>query len=128
MTELGRAAGLSAAEVMHGHVTTIPGSVTVGEVREYFAASGSRRLALLVDGERYVGSIARSGLPEEADGAVPAARYAVHEPTILPDAPADRARELALAASIRRVPVVDEAGTLLGIVAIDEQHVRFCGT
>ena len=51
MTELREAEGLTAANVQHRHISTLSTSVTVREVREYFAASASRRVALLADGD-----------------------------------------------------------------------------
>jgi CBS domain-containing protein len=127
MTQLHEIDGLSAADVMHRRVTTLPASSTVGELREYLGASGSRRLAILVEGERYVASIPGADLPEDAEGSELAASHAIEVPTIGPDASAEEARDLALSLPTRRVPVVDDAGTLLGIVAIDEHHTRFCG-
>src|SRR5689334_9002467 len=128
MTKLHEIDGLSAADVMHRQVTTLPASATVGELREYLGASGSRRLAILVDGERYVAAIPGADLPEDADVSELAASHAVEVPTIGPQASAEEARDLALSLPTRRVPVVDDAGTLLGIVAIDEHHTRFCGS
>ncbi|MCW2953591.1 MAG: hypothetical protein JWQ48_2761 [Conexibacter sp.] len=127
MTLLSDVAGLTAADVVHRRLSNLPVSVTVGEMREYFAASSSRRLAVLVDGDRYAGSIAAATLTDEIDAAAPAADYASHEPTIDPRASAVAARDLALAQPSRRLPVVDDAGTLVGIVAIDQQLERFCG-
>jgi CBS domain-containing protein len=128
MTELWEAEGLTAAEVMHRRVSTLPASATVREVRDYFAASTSRRLAVLADGERYVGSIPAADLPAEIDSADPAAVHAVSVPTVGPRAPAVDARELALEHPSRRVPVVDDSGALVGIVAISKDRSRFCGT
>jgi len=128
MTRLHEIDGLSAADVMHRRVTTLPASVTVAELREYLGESGSRRLAILVEGERYVASIPGADLPAGADPGDRAADHAVEVPTIGPDASAVEARDLALSLPTRRVPVVDDGGTLLGIVAIDEHHTRFCGS
>jgi CBS domain-containing protein len=128
MTDLHEAEGLTAADVMHRHISTLPASVTVREVQEYFAASASRRVALLVDGERYLGAIPATGLPAEIDPAGPAAVHAVLGPTVSPQAGAVNARELALADPTRRVPVVDDSGALVGIVAITNDRSRFCGT
>jgi len=127
MTKLHEIDGLSAADVMHRHVTTLPASATVGELREYLGASGSRRLAILVEGERYVASIPGAEVPADADPGQRAVDHAIEVPTIGPDASAEEARDLALSLPTRRVPVVDDAGALLGIVAIDERHTRFCG-
>lgn len=128
MTELCEAERLTAAEVMHRRISTLPASVTVRDVREYFSASASRRLAVLADGERYLGSIPAAALPADIDSADPAAVHAVFGPTVSPQAPAVRARELALEHPTRRVPVVDDKGVLVGIVAISKDRSRFCGT
>ena len=128
MTELREAEGLTAADVMHRHISTLPSSVTVGEVREYFAASASRRVALLAEGNRYLGLIPASDLPADIDPTGSAAVLAVPGPTVRPQAPAVHARELALEHPTRRVPVVDDTGTLVGIIAVNEQRSRFCGT
>jgi CBS domain-containing protein len=113
---------------MHVHVSTLAATATVREVRQYFEGSGSHRVALLVDGERYAGSVTVMGLPPDAPDDAPAASFAALEPVIAPEAPADEARDRTLAEPTRRLPVIDEAGRLVGIVAIDERHTRFCGT
>jgi CBS domain-containing protein len=128
MTELREAEGLTAAEVMHRHISTLPASVTVGELREYFAESASRRVALLADRERYLGSIPATDLPADVEPAGPAAAHAVPRPTVSPQSPAVDAREVALAHPTRRVPVVDDSGALVGIIAISKDRSRFCGT
>jgi CBS-domain-containing membrane protein len=128
MIDLREAEGLTAADVMHRHVSTLAASVTVGELREYFAASASRRLALLADGERYIGSISAEDLPARIDPGELAAALAVPGSTVGPRASAADARELARGHSTRRLPVVDESGALVGIIAVNEQRSRFCGT
>jgi CBS domain-containing protein len=119
---------LTTADVMHRHLTTLPPDTTVAELREYFAASGSRRLALVADAGTYVGSIEPSSLPREADGASPIANFATLPTTIAPDTPAAEARDRGLATPSRRLPVVDEAGRLVGIVAITRNLDGFCGS
>jgi CBS domain-containing protein len=120
--------GLTAADLMHRRLTTTPAATTVGELREYFAASSSRKLALVVDGERYVGSIAASALPAAADPGEPVAAYATPAPTVRPHHPAVSARDLAIEQPSQRLPVVDDGGALVGIVAIASQGRGFCGT
>ena len=127
-TRLDEAAGLTVADVTHSDFKALPASATVGEVRAWFAASESRRLALLAGEGRYVGSL----VPEDVAGEVDPARLAVElarrEPTVAPDEPASRGEELALRTDTRRVPVVDHDGRLLGIVAVTPDLQRFCGT
>jgi Mg/Co/Ni transporter MgtE len=128
VTKLNEVDGLTAADIVHRRLTSLPASTTVGELRDYFAASASRRIALLVDGDRYAGSIAASALPDDADATAVAADYAVREPTIEPQAPASTARDIALGDPSQRLPVVDAEGALVGIVAIDMRREGFCGT
>ena len=59
---------------------------------------------------------------------MPASEFSERGTTVPPTAPADEARDLALAEPSKRVPVVEDDGTLVGIVAIDITLTRFCGT
>jgi CBS domain-containing protein len=127
MTQLSAVDGLSAADIMNRQVSTVPSSATVDELRAYFAASTSRHLAVLVDGERFAGAIAASTIPDAADAASAAVDYATLEPTIDPSASAEAARDLALRQPTLRLPVVD-GGRLVGIVAINARRDAFCGT
>jgi Mg/Co/Ni transporter MgtE len=127
-TRLEEAAGLTVADVVHRKFSALPASATVAEVREWFAASTSRRMAFLTDGERYVGSLS----PDDVDGAsdpdAPAAGVAHDGPTVPPDAPAAEGERLALRTDARRVPVVDHDGRLVGVVSVTEDLQAFCGT
>jgi len=49
-------------------------------------------------------------------------------PTVTPETSAVEARDLALGLPTRRLPVVDEQGRLVGIVAIATARTHFCGT
>jgi CBS domain-containing protein len=126
-TRLDEAAGLTVADVTHSRFTALPGSATVGEVREWFASGDGHRMALLADDGRYVGSLVPDDLAG-ADAAGAAAELARRGPTVAPDEPASRGEELALRDGNRRVPVVDADGRLLGIVAITTDLQGFCGT
>jgi CBS-domain-containing membrane protein len=119
---------LTVADVMHRHLTTTPVATTVDELRAYFAASGSRRLALIVDDGRYVGSIEAAALPADADGAATLGDHAVRGGTIGPGELATEARERGVADPSRRIPVVDDAGRLVGIVAVTRTLDGFCGS
>jgi CBS domain-containing protein len=124
---LDEAAGLTVADVTHSRFKALPADTTVGEVREWFAASESRRMALLADDGRYAGSLVPADLAGESDPARPAAELAQSRPTVAPEDPASLAEELALSTETRRVPVVDRDGRLLGIVAITADLQGFCG-
>jgi CBS domain-containing protein len=126
-TRIDEAEGLTVADITHAKFTALPATATVGEVRDWFAASASRRQAFIADGERYAGSLTLADLAG-ADAGRPAVEVAQDGPTVSPAAPATTGRDLALETDARRVPVVDDDGTLLGVVAVTGDLQSFCGT
>jgi CBS domain-containing protein len=127
-TKIDEAAGLTVADVIHGRFSALPATATIGEVRDWFAASTSRRMAFLADDGRYAGSLVPEDLAGDVDPARPAAGVAQLGPTVLPDAPATEGEQLALQTPARRVPVVDGDGRLIGVVSVTEDLQAFCGT
>ncbi|MFP5363881.1 MAG: CBS domain-containing protein [Thermoleophilia bacterium] len=120
--------GLTVADITHVRFSALPAGATVGEVREWFAQSTSRRLAFVADGDRYLGSLTPADVAGDVDGTRPALDVAQDGPTVAPEAPATTGRDLALLSEARRVPVVDAAGLLLGVVAVTGDLQSFCGT
>lgn len=120
--------GLTVADITHVRFSALPAGATVGEVREWFAQSTSRRLAFVADGDRYLGSLTPADVAGDVDGTRPALDVAQDGPTVAPEAPATTGRDLALRSEARRVPVVDAAGLLLGVVAVTGDLQSFCGT
>ena len=127
-TRIDEAATLTVAEVIHRRFTTLPATATIGEVSEWFAASSSRRMAILADDGRYAGSLTPADLVGGLDVSRPAVEVATQGPTIAPEAPARAGEELALLTDARRVPVVDGDGRLLGILSVTGDLTSFCGT
>jgi CBS domain-containing protein len=127
-TRVDDAAALTVADVIHKRFTTLPASATIGEVSDWFAASTSRRMAVLADDGRYAGSLTPADVTGDADRARPAAEVAKQGPTIAPDAPARAGEKIALLTDSRRVPVVDHDGRLLGILSVTGDLTSFCGT
>jgi CBS domain-containing protein len=125
---LEEAAGLTVAEVTNTHAHPFAADVTIGEVQAWFASSSSHRMALIADEDRYLGALVPGDLDPAADPTRPAADVARPGPTVSPRDPAQRAEELALATDARRVPVVDDDGRLLGVVAITSDLQGYCGT
>ena len=126
--KIGEAGGLTVAAVMHAQFTVMPATATVAEVRDYFAASSSRRLAVVAeDNGVYVGVLTPAQLIG-GDPARPAADLADPGPTVSPGEPAETGRDLALGTDSRRVPVVDDDGRLVGILAVTSDLQCFCGT
>jgi CBS domain-containing protein len=120
--------GLTAADVVHSRLTSMEAGATVAEARAYFTESSSHKLAVVADGERFVGSLTASSIPDDAPDDARAADFASAEPTVAPDEPAARARDLALSEPSQRLPVVDGDGVLVGVVAITTDRAAFCGT
>jgi CBS-domain-containing membrane protein len=122
------AAELRVADVIHKRFSALPADATVAQVRDWFAASSHRRMAFLAENGRYVGSLRRADLDGGFDAARPARDLARPGPTVSPDAAARTAYELATTTDARRVPVVDQDGTLLGVVGVTDDLAAFCGT
>ena len=127
-TQIDDAAGLTVADVIHAKFSALPATATIGEVRDWFALSTSRRMAFLADGERYAGSVTPEDLAGDLDPTGPATEVARLGPTVLPDAPATHGHEVALQTAARRVPVVDHDGRLLGVLSVTTDLTGFCGT
>ncbi len=127
-TPLVEASELTAAQVVHKRFSALPADATVTQVRDWFAASSHRRMAFLADNGRYAGSLTRDDLTGELNPADLATRLARTGPTIRPEAPARAGYELAIATPARRVPVVSEDGTLIGVIGVTDDLTAFCGT
>jgi Mg/Co/Ni transporter MgtE len=120
--------GLTVQAIMHSHPSALPASATIGDVRDYFAASASRRLALLVDEDGvFAGSLTPAQLTT-GDPARPAVEVAERGPTVTPGEPAVTGRDVALQTDTRRVAVVDDRGRLVGVVAVTGDQGSFCAT
>jgi CBS domain-containing protein len=127
-TRIAESADLTVADVLHEKFSALPVTATIGDVRDWFAASDSRRMAFLADGARYAGSIPRERVSADVDPSSPAADVALDGPTVPPEASAVDASEIALQTDARRVPVVDHDGRLLGVVSVAHDLTSFCGT
>lgn len=127
-TAIADAAELTVADVTHKQFSALPADATVGDVRAWFDASAHRRMAFLADGETYRGSLTREDVADGVDMSKAAADVARQGPTVAPSATARLACELALQTDARRVPVVDPDGRLVGVVAVTEDLLGFCGT
>ena len=86
-TQIDDAAGLTAADVIHAKFSALPATATIGDVRDWFAESTSRRMAFLADGERYAGSVTPEDVAGDIDTTRAATEVAALGPTIAPEAP-----------------------------------------
>ena len=119
---------LTVRDVLHAKLSALDAKSTIADVRAYFAASASRRQAFVVDDGRYVGSLTLAQIEGERDPDRLAAELAERGTTIDPDAPATVGRDLALQTDARRVPVIDDDGRLIGVIAVTGDLTSFCGT
>ncbi len=110
--------GLTTADVMHADTESLPPDVTVGELREWFAHSVSRRLAVIAGDGRYGASLTPADITVDLADDRPAMEIAHDRPTVSPDMPALTARDVVFASDARRVPVVDGEGRLHGVLAV----------
>jgi CBS-domain-containing membrane protein len=117
--------GLVVADVMHDEVGALPAAATVAHAREWFAPSVSRRLAIVADGDRYVGVLTPADVTTEVSADRPLAVVARAGDSVAPDAPAATGLAVVLASAARRVPVVDADGRLHGVLAITADGKHF---
>ena len=117
--------GAVVADLMLRDPKTVPGDATVAEVRQVLG-NPRVQLVLLADGPVFRGAITE--LPSDAEPEGVALDFAVPSPdTIAPDEPAATAFARAAANPDRRVIVLDEHGTLLGLLCLNSTRTRFCG-
>jgi CBS domain-containing protein len=101
-------------------------SLTVGELRAAFADDHVHML-LLVDAGRLLGTAVRGDVPADASGSEPALAFArTAGRTVAPDEPVAGVREAMLADGARRMAVVDDTGTLLGLLCLKRHLGGFC--
>jgi Mg/Co/Ni transporter MgtE len=119
---------LPVGAVMHEKWSALPAGSTIADARDYFAASKSRRMALVVDADGvYAGALTPADLVDGPPERL-AAEVADRGPTVVREQPATTGRDLALLTDSRRVPVVDDGGRLIGVVAVTGDLEHFCGT
>ena len=106
---------LTAGDVMHREFPTLSPSATIADLRAYFAADDARRLALVVEGKRFIGSISRAEVPADGDGGRTVIGLVRRDPLAWVFDSAKSVRDKALAHPSRRVPVIDGTGGLAGI-------------
>jgi CBS domain-containing protein len=101
-------------------------SLTVGELRAAFADDHVHML-LVVDGSRLVGALVRGDAPESAASVEPALPFAtLAGRTVDPTTRADVVRAEMVATGVRRLAVVDDDGTLLGLLCLKRHLDGFC--
>ena len=117
--------GQLVTDVMLSKPKTLPTDATVRQVRALLGNT-SVQMVLLADGGIFQGAI--TDIPSDAPDDADAIAFAdPHPDSIAPSASADAAFEITAGNPHRRVVVLDERRTLIGLVCLNETRTRFCG-
>jgi predicted transcriptional regulator len=117
--------GQLVTDVMLRSPKTLRSDATVEQVRELLR-NASVQMVLLADGDSFRGAITE--IPDDAAAGEAAIAFADRDPeSIPPSASAEAAFELTARNPHRRVVVLDERRTLVGLVCLNEARTRFCG-
>ena len=115
----------SVADLMLKSPKTLTGDATVQEVRAVLA-NPRVQLVLLADGRTFRGAVTE--IPEDADPQAAALQFAQAEPELIaPGESAAVAFSRARQNPERRLIVIDEPETLLGLVCLNRAGTGFCG-
>ena len=118
--------GRIAADLMLRDPKTLPGDASVGDVRAQLA-NPKVQMVLLAESGKLVGAV--TAIPDGAAADEPAVDHADPNPdTISPSESAIAAFDRAVANPNRRVIVVDDDGSLLGLLCLNVSRTRFCQT
>ena len=114
------------SDVMLRRPKTLAADATVADARAMFE-NKSMQLLLLVDDGRFVGAVSR--IPEDAEAELPVAGFTDDAAPITTEAdlPVTVALERLGHQPGGRLIVVDEDGTLLGLVCVTASGQDFCG-
>jgi CBS domain-containing protein len=122
---LDEAAVLTVGEVMISRPKTLPAEATVADARRMFE-NASVRTALLADDGRYAGELTRADIDGADDAAAVVDLAARGRETTRPDDTVADALARMDAAGTDRLAVVDEDGTLRGLVCLSRSHGQLC--
>ena len=116
--------GETAADLMLRRPKTLPIDSTVRDVRAVLD-NPHVQMVLLVDGESFGAAITE--IPQDADPEVSARAYASSDVvTMSPAAAAEDAFARTAESPFRRVVVVGDDGTLLGLLCLNASRTHFC--
>jgi CBS domain-containing protein len=119
-------AGPTVADVMMSEPHTNAADEPVAAARDKLAKS-SVKLLVVVDGDRFTGTVARDDLPPEGDdNEILAAIARRDRPQLAPGDPVEQALRLHADSGAERIPVVDDDGILRGLVCLNSGTTYFC--
>jgi CBS domain-containing protein len=119
-------AGPRVEDVMLRGPRTVAPETTVAEARETFE-NPRVRLLLVARGDAFIGVVTRETIGDELGGDVTLEALTTDGGALVdPADPVDRAVELLELKQTDRLPVVEEDGTLVGLVCFNRRHGHFC--
>ena len=117
-------AGPTVNDVMMRGAETVGPATPLAAARDVFV-SPRKKLLLVTDGERFLGTLTPGDVPAEGDGPIePHVR--ADTPRVAPEDPVARALEIVETHGLTRIPVVDASDRLLGLVCFNASHEAFC--
>jgi CBS domain-containing protein len=117
-------AGPTINDVMMRDAETVGPATPLADARDVFT-SPRKKLLLVTDGERFLGTLTPDDVPDRGDGPIePHVR--ADTPRVAPEDPVAKALELVATEGMTRIPVVDSSDRLQGLVCFNASHEAFC--
>jgi len=116
-------AGPTVSDVMMREAESVGPDMPLADARAFF--SPRKKLLLVTDGERFLGTLTPADVPDEGEGPIePHVR--ADSPRVTPEDPVARALEIVETTGMTRIPVVDASDRLQGLVCFNASHEAFC--
>jgi CBS domain-containing protein len=116
-------AGPTISDVMMRGPETVDPATPLADARTVFS-SPRKKLLLVADGDRFIGTLTPADVPESGDGPIePHVRDDM--PHLSPADPVSRALELVEREGLTRIPVLED-DRLVGLVCFNTSYEAFC--
>jgi CBS domain-containing protein len=116
-------AGPTVSDVMMREAESVGPDMPLADARAFFTPR--KKLLLVTDGGRFLGTLTPDDLPESGDGAI-GPHVNADPPRVTPDDPVSAAMALVEGEGMTRIPVVDASHQLQGMVCFNRSHEAFC--
>jgi len=116
-------AGPTVNDVMMRGAETVGPTMPLAEARAFFTPR--KKLLLVTEGERFLGTLTPSDLPESDDGPI-GPHVNAGAPRVAPGDPVTTAMGLVEDEGMTRIPVVGPDDRLEGMVCFNRSHDAFC--
>ena len=116
-------AGPTVSDVMMREAESVGPDMPLAEARAFF--SPRKKLLLVTEGDRFLGTLTPDDLPETGDGAI-GPHVNADPPRVTPDDPVSAAMALVEGEGMTRIPVVGAGEPPRGLVCFNRSHEAFC--